>query len=130
MAAANGAGTGRAWTALPWPGYRDNESGGMLAEATNTSSIVIWSLLLIGLIVAGWLTVWQVRRRLQRDDLTANAGFTLSDLRQLHKAGKMTDEEFDRAKARVVDAARKAAARDAARQAGAGSDPGVGKRGP
>lgn len=107
----------------------------MLADATNTSSIVIWSLLLIGLIVVGWLTVWQVRRRLQRDDLTANAGFTLSDLRQLHKSGQMTDEEFDAAKAKVLDAARRAAERDAAGQPGAGqpgagSGPGSGNRVP
>ena len=76
----------------------------MLAQANTTNSIIFWSLILIGLIVAGWLTVWQVRRRLQRDDTLGNAGFTLSDLRQLHKSGQMTDEEFERAKARVVDA--------------------------
>jgi len=85
----------------------------MLAEANSTQSIVFWSLLLIGLIVVGWLTVWQVRRRLQRDDPTGNAGFTLSDLRQLHKSGQMTDEEFQRARDRVVEAARKAAERQA-----------------
>ena len=86
----------------------------MLAEGNNTTSIVVWSLLLIGLIVAGWLTVWQVRRRLQRDETLGNAGFTLSDLRQLHKSGQMSDEEFEKAKARVLDAARRAAERDAA----------------
>jgi len=85
----------------------------MLAQVHDTSSIVVWSLLLIGLIVAGWLTVWQVRRRLQRDETLGNAGFTLSDLRRLHKSGQMNDEEFERAKATVVDAARKAAERQA-----------------
>jgi hypothetical protein len=98
----------------------------MLAQADHTRSIVVWSLLLIGLIVAGWLTVWQVRRRLQRDDTLGNAGFTLSDLRQLHKSGQMTDEEFDRAKARVVESARKAALRDAAGKGdGSGGDAGT-----
>ena len=90
----------------------------MLAQAAqpnSISSIVVWSLLLIGLIVAGWLTVWHVRRRLQRDETPlGNAGFTLSDLRQMHKSGQMTDEEFERAKAKVLDAARRAAERDAA----------------
>jgi hypothetical protein len=89
----------------------------MLAQAHDTKSIIIWSLLLIGLIVAGWLTVWQVRRRLQKDDTLGNAGFTLSDLRQLHKSGQMSDEEFERAKAKVVESARRAAARDAETQA-------------
>jgi len=101
----------------------------MLAQTDHTRAIVVWSLFLIGLIVAGWLTVWQVRRKLQRDDSPGNTGFTLSDLRQLHKSGQMTDEEFDRAKARVVEAARRAALRDApAPGKGPGGDAGAGPR--
>lgn len=93
-----------------------------LAQNYDTSDIVLWSLLLIGLIVAGWLTVWQVKRRLQQtDDVLGNAGFTLSDLRRLHKSGQMSDDEFEKAKARVVDAARRAAARDEAKRQGAGA---------
>jgi hypothetical protein len=87
-----------------------------------TSDVILWSLLLIGLIVAGWLTVWQVKRRMQgTDEVLGNAGFTLSDLRRLHKSGQMSDEEFEKAKARVVDAARRAAARDEAQKSGKGS---------
>ena len=79
-----------------------------------TSDVTVWSLLLIGLIVAGWLTVWHVKRRLQKtDEVLGNAGFTLSDLRRLHKSGQMTDEEFEKAKGRVVESARRAALRDA-----------------
>ena len=83
-------------------------------EASDYGTIIMWSLLLIGLIVAGWVTVLQIKRRLQKPDVTAGAGFTLSDLRQLHKSGQMSTEEFERAKAKVVDAARRAAAREAA----------------
>jgi hypothetical protein len=75
-------------------------------------SILTYSLVLLALIFAGWVTVWQVRRRLTRPDETSGAGFTLSDLRQLHKSGQMTDAEFERAKAKVVEAARRAAERD------------------
>lgn len=85
-------------------------------DASDYGTIIMWSLLLIGLIVVGWVTVLQIKRRLQRPDVTAGAGFTLSDLRQLHKSGQMSDEEFERAKARVVDAARRATARDATAQ--------------
>src|SRR6476620_835662 len=78
----------------------------------SSSDVILWSLMLIGLIVAGWLTVWQVKRRLQKtDDILGNTGFTLSDLRRLPKSGQMSDEEFEKAKARVVDAARRSAAR-------------------
>ena len=89
----------------------------MLADVP-VSSIIKLSLLLVALILVGWVTVWQVRRRLTRPDETSGAGFTLSDLRQLHKAGQMTDEEFERAKTRVVDAARRSAERDRAAAAG------------
>lgn len=91
-----------------------------MPDASNYGSIILWSLLLIGLIVTGWVTVLQIKRRLQRPDVTAGAGFTLSDLRQLHKSGQMSDEEFERAKARVVDAARRATARQADAGRGAG----------
>ena len=86
----------------------------MQGHEYGASDVILWSLLLIGLIVAGWLTVWHVKRRLQKtDDVLGSSGFTLSDLRQLHKSGQMTDEEFEKAKGRVVDAARRAALRDA-----------------
>jgi hypothetical protein len=85
-------------------------------DASDYGTIIMWSLLLIGLIVAGWVTVLQIKRRLQKPDVTAGAGFTLSDLRQLHKSGQMSTEEFERAKAKVVDAARRATAREAAAQ--------------
>ena len=84
----------------------------MLADLP-VSSIIKLSLLLVALIVVGWVTVWQVRRRLTKPDETSGVGFTLSDLRQLHKSGQMSDEEFERAKAKVVEAAKKAAERDA-----------------
>ena len=100
----------------------------MLADIP-VSSIVQLSLLLVGLIVVGWVTVWQVRRRLTKPDETSGAGFTLSDLRQLHKSGQMSDEEFERAKARVVDAARRVAERDAAAAGGAGASA-AGRRDP
>src|SRR5436309_511656 len=70
------------------------------------AAIIRLSLILIALICAGWVTVWQVRRRLTQPDETSGAGFTLSDLRRLHKSGQMSDVEFERAKAKVVEAAR------------------------
>jgi hypothetical protein len=104
----------------------------MLSDVSATSIIQL-SLGLLALIFVGWLAVWQVRRRLTRPDETSGAGFTLSDLRQLHKSGQMTDAEFERAKAKVVEAARRATERDQARAAAAGRSggelPGGGLRG-
>ena len=75
--------------------------------------IFIWSLALLGVLAVGLVVVSKVKRRLQEPDQPVTLGFTLSDLRQLHKIGQMTDEEFERAKAKVVEAAKKAAERDA-----------------
>jgi hypothetical protein len=97
----------------------------MLADVP-LGSIVQYSLILLALIFAGWVTVWQVRRRLTGPDESSGVGFTLSDLRQLHKSGQMSDEEFERAKAKVVEAARRASEREqaaaAAKAAGLAAD--------
>ena len=72
---------------------------------------IFW--LLVGVIVLLLATVWIRKHFLSggADDVTAPAGFTLGDLRQLHKNGQMTDEEFERAKAQLVSATKKAAER-------------------
>ncbi len=79
-------------------------------------------LLLLGImavVAVGFLVVQRVKRAYQAEDPRSDAtvGFTLSDLRQLHKSGQMSDEEFEKAKTKVIDAARRAAERDAAAKA-------------
>jgi hypothetical protein len=95
----------------------------MLADFP-AASVIKLSLLLVVLVIAGWITVWQVRRRLTQPDDSSGAGFTLSDLRRLHREGQMTDAEFERAKAKVVEAARRVAERDAAAPKGGGGGAG------
>src|SRR3954467_5972991 len=64
--------------------------------------ILLWSGGLVVVIVLGMWAAAHLKRRYQQqsDHPTAAAGFTLSDLRQLHRSGQMTDEEFERAKAK------------------------------
>jgi hypothetical protein len=94
---------------------------GMHHDATSTlladssiGSVFIWSFVLIVLVVIGAAGVMRLRRWLKEDDDTTSSGgigFTLSDLRQLHKQGQMTDEEFERARAKMVEAGRAMAAK-------------------
>ena len=72
-------------------------------------SVLVWSLVLVGLLLVLFVAVAQLKKRLIKPDDGASGGFTLSDLRALHRAGKMTDAEFERAKEAVVAAARRAA---------------------
>ena len=89
----------------------------ILAQSEDFSygSFFFWCLFAIALLVGGFFAVKWVRRWAKEDDsLAAGAiGFTLSDLRQLHKAGQMTDEEFERAKTKMVAATKAAIERKA-----------------
>ena len=64
--------------------------------------IIIWSLVLLGAVLVGFIAVAQLKKRLVQPDRHAAAGFTLADLRALHRSGKMTDEEFARAKEALI----------------------------
>lgn len=77
-------------------------------------NVMWWSVVLIGLLLAAFVAVAQVKKRLVRSDDISGSGFTLSDLRQLHRDGKMTDGEFEKAKQAIVVAAQRAAERQAA----------------
>ncbi len=80
-----------------------------------TTSVMIWSFVLVAFLVAGFIIVGRVKKRMKDEiDTTpeASAGFTLSDLRQMHRDGQISDEEFERAKAKIVEAARRAAERE------------------
>ena len=81
-----------------------------LADASSGSgSIVLWVLVLLALLVVGWLVVAYVRKWVFAPDETEGAGFTLSDLRRMHKEGRMSDEEFEKAKTLIVGVAKAAA---------------------
>ena len=84
-----------------------------LLAQSSAGSVFVWSLILIVLIVIGAAAVMRLRRWLKEDDTTPSGGigFTLSDLRQLHKQGQMTDAEFERARAKMVEAGRAMAAK-------------------
>jgi hypothetical protein len=78
--------------------------------------ILIGSGIVIVVLLIGFVVVTQVKRGIQKLDEPAGAGFSLSDLRRLYKEGQMTAEEFEKAKGKVVEAAKRAAERDEARR--------------
>ena len=87
----------------------------LIAQAGEQSILPVfgWSLVLICLLVGGFFAISKLRQWLRDDtDVPASPiGFTLSDLRQLHKQGQMTDEEFERAKAKILGSAKAMAAK-------------------
>jgi hypothetical protein len=84
----------------------------LLAQPSNVGGVIGWSLVLILLIIGGAAGVMWLRRWLKEEDVPTTSGgigFTLSDLRQLHHEGKMTDEEYERARSKMVAAGKAAA---------------------
>ena len=81
----------------------------MLADSATGSSgsIIFWLIVLIVLVVLGFLAAMFVKRWLmETSEEPRRAGFTLSDLRQMHKSGQMTDEQFERARQRIITSAK------------------------
>src|SRR5688500_3986117 len=85
---------------------------GLLADASDAAQVVFRSLLLILIIIVGFWGVLRLRRWLKEDDTEPGGiGFTLGDLRAMHKRGEITDEEFERARNQMLDGARAMAAK-------------------
>lgn len=75
----------------------------MLATTDPTSSIYVWSLVLIVVAVAGFVLVSWVKKRVNRpDNEPVSIGFSLADLRELLRKGQLTPEEFERARGRLA----------------------------
>ena len=73
-------------------------------DTTGAADALIWSAVVLGVCVAMFWLISVIRKRL-RDTTISDvppAGFTLSDLRRLHESGQMNDEEFERAKAKLL----------------------------
>ena len=80
-------------------------------SARGMASVFFWSLALIALVLVGFFAVVKLRQWLKSDDEPVGTGFSLSDLRQLHRQGMMTDEEFERAKGQILTGAKAMAAK-------------------
>jgi len=86
-----------------------------LADDDDSFSIFFACIFLLIIVAGGAYAVIWLRRRYwgPEDEGMGQMGFTLGDLRQLHKSGRLSAEEFERAKEKIVAAAKRAAERDA-----------------
>jgi hypothetical protein len=79
----------------------------ILGQSSNVGPVIFWSLVLIVLVIGGAAGVMYLRRWLKEEDVPTSSGgigFSISDLRQLLREGKMTEEEFERARTKMVAA--------------------------
>jgi hypothetical protein len=84
-----------------------------LAAMNGTSAIIVWSLILICLIIVGMAVALQVKKKVTETGGASDGGggFSLSDLRKMVKEGNLTPEEFEKARTKVVEAAKRASER-------------------
>jgi hypothetical protein len=74
--------------------------------------IFVCIFLLIVVLAAAYAVIWLRRRLWSQEDAEApSTGFSLGDLKQLHRQGKITEQEFQTARAKVVATAQRQAAK-------------------
>lgn len=72
-------------------------------RARSEGDIFVWAAVLIVVLFVGFGALAFYRKWMRStDSTTGGGGFSLSDLRRLHREGKMTDEEFEKARAIIV----------------------------
>jgi hypothetical protein len=87
------------------------QAAGFLAQLTEqqSQSALVGSIILIGIVLVLFGGIYVYRKWMSAEDTPSDEGFTLSDLRRLHKEGKMTTEEFEKAKAVLIGSLKAAA---------------------
>jgi hypothetical protein len=85
----------------------------LLADTSDITSVIFRSIVLIALVIGGMYAVLRLRRWLKSDDDDGGGGigFTLSDLRALHRRGEITDAEFEKARAQMLSGAKEMASK-------------------
>lgn len=75
----------------------------VLAQSEGSAGqAAMWALVLMAVVIAGGLVAVFIRKRARSGAETPALGLTLADLREMKADGRLTEEEFERAKAMVV----------------------------
>ena len=91
-----------------------------LAQDFSVTEHLFWTLVVMALLVVGFLAAMRVRKWLMEDEEGGDhPGLTLGDLRRFHRAGKMTDEEFEKARILMIASTQQATDRAVAEAAAA-----------
>ena len=76
----------------------------IVAQGSEYGPLFFWLMLVLVVVAATfWVVSWIRKRWLADDDSAGPIGFTLSDLRQMHKAGQLSTEEYEKARANMLE---------------------------
>jgi putative oligomerization/nucleic acid binding protein len=76
----------------------------LLADVAEEYRGILWwavGIIVLMIVIAAPVIFW-LRKRLAPGEETRGPGFTLADLREMHKKGQMSDAEFERAKSKLL----------------------------
>jgi hypothetical protein len=82
---------------------------GPLAQSDTSSiaSVIEWSAVLLVILILAFAGYSRFKRWMNQPDAPTAAGFSFSDLRELHRQGKLTNEEFETARIKMVASAKR-----------------------
>jgi hypothetical protein len=82
---------------------------GLLAQTdiSSLASVIEWSAILLAIIILAFAGYSRFKRWMNEPDAPSAGGFSFSDLRELHRQGKITDQEFETARLKMVASARR-----------------------
>jgi hypothetical protein len=86
----------------PWFEQSVSQFVSIFAAGNPIGSVIAWSIGLICMLVVMFAVIAWLRKRMSPTQEQQTQGFTLADLRELRKQGAMSEEEFERAKAKIV----------------------------
>lgn len=67
------------------------------------TDVLPWLVILLGLVIVGAVFIYAARQMLRSSgSSSASAGFTLQGLRELHAAGELSTEEYERARTAMI----------------------------
>lgn len=112
---------------LPYP-WRARQTGHkiqtamiLLASIVSSLSSIVIPLAIVVVCAGVLLAVLSIVKRRMRVEPSTSRDFSLTELRDLHRAGKLTDDEFERAKALLVGRVHSQLAKEAKRTSGPAS---------
>ncbi len=65
-------------------------------------NLLPWLIMLVGFVFVGGVVIFYIRRWMKNDAMSNQSGFTLQDLRDMHRRGELTVEQFNAAKLAMV----------------------------
>jgi hypothetical protein len=77
------------------------------SDTSSVASVIIWSAILLGILILAFAAYSRFKKWMTDVEAPAATGFSFSDLRELHRQGKLSAEEYEAARLRMVASAKR-----------------------